>query len=302
MRRKCELVSVFSKKTAIFKVTYLLLGAISLCRLMETGQTPHQCSLFVEGVQHALADEQMPAAIASVRSAHCDASVVQLRNKLIEQGVTALSNRELIELLLRTGTRITGQSTTDLATAVLQLGEERRPGSSLVALRHISSTELQRVSGIGEVKAATILAALELGKRAFIDAPPRNTLIESPEQASAALASHLMWEVQERFAVLHLDVKNRLLRTEVITVGTATETLAHPRDIFRSAVQQGDTVRLIVAHNHPSGSLDPSNEDIALTKQLIQSSRILGIPIMDHLILGEGKFLSLKATSGLWNE
>lgn len=273
---------------------------------MEIEQTSHKSSSSTEKIWKGVSPTNNAGAIASshtLHHAHFPTSAVEHpRVRLVEQGVSSLSNKELIELLLRTGTRITGQSTADLAAAVLQLGEQRKPGSPLTALRHVSSTELQRIPGIGEAKAATILASLELGKRAFCAAPPRNTLIDSPEQASAALAHDLMWELQERFAVLHLDVKNRLLRTEVITIGSATETLAHPRDIFRSAVQQGDTVRLIVAHNHPSGSLDPSNEDIALTKQLIQASNILGIPIMDHLILGEGKFLSLKVTSGLWED
>ena len=272
---------------------------------METEYTLRSSSPCIEKLEEDVLTTRKSCSIAPAHSlCHAQLPTSALehpRVRLIEQGISSLSNKELVELLLRTGTHITGQSTADLAAAVLQLGEQRKPGSPLIALRHISSTELQSIAGIGEAKAATILAALELGKRAFCAAPPRNTLIDSPEQASAALAADLMWELQERFAVLHLDVKNRLLRTEVITIGSATETLAHPRDIFRSAVQQGDTVRLIVAHNHPSGSLDPSNEDIALTKQLIEASKILGIPIMDHLILGEGKFLSLKATSGLWD-
>lgn len=271
---------------------------------METEQNLHKPSPHTEKVGEGVSHASTSGTIApanTLRHAHFSTSAEHPRIRLIEQGVAVLSNKELIELVLRTGTRITGQSTADLAAAVLQLGEQRKPDSPLTLLRHISATELQSISGIGKVKAATILAAIELGKRAFCAAPPKNTLIESPEQASAALAADLMWELQERFAVLHLDVKNRLLRTEVITIGSATETLAHPRDIFRSAVQQGDTVRLIVAHNHPSGSLEPSSEDIALTKQLLQASKILDIPIMDHLILGEGSFVSLKATTNIWD-
>jgi DNA repair protein RadC len=110
-----------------------------------------------------------------------------------------------------------------------------------------------------------------------------------------------MWQTQERFAVLFLDIKHRILGTKVITIGTATETLAHPRDVFKEVIRQGAT-RLIVAHNHPSGSLDPSQEDIVLTRQLLEAANILGIPLLDHLILGNGDFVSLRQTTSLWQE
>ena len=110
-----------------------------------------------------------------------------------------------------------------------------------------------------------------------------------------------MWQAQERFAVLLLDVKNRLLGTQVITIGTATETLAHPREIFREVIRQGAT-RAIVAHNHPSGSVEPSNEDIQLTRQLLAAAQILSIPLLDHLILGNGDHNSLRQTTALWDE
>jgi DNA repair protein RadC len=106
---------------------------------------------------------------------------------------------------------------------------------------------------------------------------------------------------QERFAVLLLDVKHRLLGTRIITIGTATETLAHPRDIFREVIKQGAT-RLIVAHNHPSGNTEPSPEDIHLTRQLLSGAQFLGIPLLDHLILGNGDFRSLRQATNLWNE
>jgi DNA repair protein RadC len=97
-----------------------------------------------------------------------------------------------------------------------------------------------------------------------------------------------------------LDVKNRLLGTKVITVGTATETLIHPREIFREVIKQGAT-RLIVAHNHPSGSLEPSPEDIKLTELLLQGAQYLQIPVLDHLILGNGEHQSLRQITDLWD-
>ena len=119
--------------------------------------------------------------------------------------------------------------------------------------------------------------------------------------AAAALGTDLMWQTQEKFAVLTLDVRHRLLATQVISIGTATETIAHPRDIFRDAIRQGAT-RLIVAHNHPSGSLEPSSEDLSLTRQLLAGAQLLAIPVLDHLILGNGDFRSLRQTTALWEE
>jgi DNA repair protein RadC len=110
-----------------------------------------------------------------------------------------------------------------------------------------------------------------------------------------------MWQNKERFAVLLLDVKHRLLATQVISVGTATETIAHPRDIFREVIRQGAT-RVIVAHNHPSGSVEPSPEDLQLTRQLLAGAQFLSIPLLDHLILGQGNFLSLRQTTDLWQD
>jgi DNA repair protein RadC len=100
---------------------------------------------------------------------------------------------------------------------------------------------------------------------------------------------------------LLLDIKHRLLSTQVISIGTATETIAHPRDIFREVIRQGAT-RVIVAHNHPSGQLEPSTEDIVLTRQLLSGAQLLGIPLLDHLILGNGNFSSLRQTTDLWSD
>jgi DNA repair protein RadC len=156
------------------------------------------------------------------------------------------------------------------------------------------------IPGVGPAKATTILAAIELGKRAFLSRPSDGTVIDSPMSAAAALSQDLMWQNQERFAVLLLDVKNKLLGTKVITIGTATETLASPRDIFREVIRQGAT-RVIVAHNHPSGSLEPSEADIELTRQLLAGAELLAIPILDHLILGNGNHQSLREITTLWD-
>jgi DNA repair protein RadC len=222
------------------------------------------------------------------------------RERLITHGSQILATAELIAILLATGQGPGKLSAVGLGQYLLQqLSQNGR--DPLAALRDISAQELMQIPGIGPAKATTILAAIELGKRAFQSRPLDRTPIESPAAAAAALSQDLMWQNQERFAVLLLDVKNRLIGTQVITIGTATETLAPPREIFREVIRQGAT-RLIVAHNHPSGSVEPSNEDIELTSQLLAGAQILNIPLLDHLILGNGEHLSLRQTTTLWDE
>lgn len=220
------------------------------------------------------------------------------RERLIAQGAKTLATAELLAILLSTGS---GKlSAVGLGQYILQtLSQHQR--DPLSALREVTISELTKVPGVGTAKATTILAAIELGKRVYQSRPPEKTVIDDPNVAAAALSHELMWQSQERFAVLILDVKHRLIATQVITIGTATETLAHPREIFREVIRQGGT-RLIVAHNHPSGNTEPSAEDINLTRQLLEGARFLGIPLLDHLILGNGNYLSLRQTTSLWDE
>jgi DNA repair protein RadC len=222
------------------------------------------------------------------------------RERLIEQGAHNLSTAELIAILIGTGQGPGKLSAIGLGQYILKkLGEHQR--DSLDVLRHITAQELMQIQGIGLAKAASILAAIELGKRVLYSRPCDKPVIDDPAIAAAILSTDLMWQTQERFAVLLLDVKHRLIGSQVVSIGTATETLAHPRDIFREAIRQG-AIRLIVAHNHPSGSVEPSPEDICLTRQLLTGAKLLGIPLLDHLILGSGNHLSLRQTTTLWQE
>jgi DNA repair protein RadC len=222
------------------------------------------------------------------------------RERLLAHGAKSLATAELIAILLGTGQGPGKLSAVGLGQYILQsLGANQRDAMSV--LRDVSAHELMEIPGIGEAKATSILAAIELGKRVLQSRPPEKTVVDDPSVAAAALSHELMWQSQERFAVLFLDIKHRILGMKVITIGTATETLAHPRDIFKEVIKQGAT-RMIVAHNHPSGSLEPSQEDIHLTRQLIDAAGILGIPILDHLILGNGDFCSLRQTTSLWQE
>ena len=223
------------------------------------------------------------------------------RERLVAYGAKNLTLAELLAILLGTGvSRGHKLSAVNLGQYILnQLAQEGI--SVLDALRDVTPKELMNLPGIGEAKAATILAALELGKRVLQNRPADRTLVDDPAVAAAALSQDLMWQSQERFAIALLDVKHRLLGTKIISLGTATETLAHPREIFREVIKQGAT-RVIVAHNHPSGVLDPSAADLELTRQLLKGANILGIPLLDHLILGNGDFASLRQTTHLWDQ
>ena len=219
------------------------------------------------------------------------------RERLLSLGSKHLSTAELLAILLATGQGKGKLSAVGLGQHILQqLGQHQR--DPLDVLREIHPQELMNFPGIGPAKATTILAAVELGKRVFQLRPLERMIVDSPDSAAAALGHELMWQSQERFAIAMLDVKNRLLGTKVITVGTATETLIHPREIFREVIKQGAT-RLIVAHNHPSGSLEPSPEDIKLTELLLQGAQYLQIPVLDHLILGNGEHQSLRQITDL---
>ncbi|MGF1487911.1 MAG: DNA repair protein RadC [Prochloraceae cyanobacterium] len=221
------------------------------------------------------------------------------RERLLAKGAKNLANAELLAILLGTGQGKGKLSAVGLGQFMLQeLSQHQR--DPLDVLRDISPQELMKISGVGPAKATTILAAIELGKRTFQFRPSIKATIDSPAAAAAALSHDLMWEKQERFAVVLLDIKNCLIATQVITIGTATETLAHPREIFREAIKQGAS-RLIIAHNHPSGNLEPSQEDINLTEQLLEGARFLEIPVLDHVILGNGNHQSLREITSLWD-
>lgn len=222
------------------------------------------------------------------------------RERLLSQGAKNLATAELIAILLGTGQGPGKLSAVGLGQHILQeLSQHQR--DPLEVLRDVSPQELMKIPGVGPAKATTILAAVELGKRAFQTRPSDRTIIDSPAAAAAAFSHELMWQTQERFAVVFMDVKNRLLGMQVITIGTATETLAHPREIFREVLRQG-AIKFVIAHNHPSGNVEPSQEDLELTRHLLKLAIDLRLPLLDHLILGDGNHLSLRQTTTLWDE
>ena len=219
------------------------------------------------------------------------------RERLLASGGAYLSNADLLSILLGTGQG--DQSAIDLAHTLLASLEDNGQ-RAIAALRDITPQKLMEQFGIGEAKAATILAAVELGKRVHSPSPMFGTVIDEPGLAVQALAFDLMWSPVEKFAILMLDVKHKLIGKKVLSVGSATEAIADPREIFK-ALLEANAVRAIVAHNHPSGSMEPSPNDIELTEHLLKAAKIMNIPILDHIILGGGSHTSIRQVTTLWD-
>jgi DNA repair protein RadC len=174
-----------------------------------------------------------------------------------------------------------------IGNAVVQPGVSRN-----LLLNHLDSELGLTASQLSKLK-----AAVELEKQLFLPVIQVGQVVDSPDIASVVLNRAIGYASVENFCVL--DIKHRLLATEIISVGTATETLAHPRDVFGCVLRLGG-IRCIIGHNYPSGSLKPSSEDISLTQQLLQGRNCLSIPVLDHLIVSQGNFKSLRQETALW--
>lgn len=209
------------------------------------------------------------------------------REKLLTHGAASLSDAELLAVLLRTGT--TARSVLDIAEAVLAQYRDK----GLTAIVHMAPCEMAAIGGIGPAKAATVLAAVELGRRIASRAAAKQTAIGGPKDAAAYAMPVFRFERKEHFAVMLLDVRNHVIAMPVISVGSLTASVVHAREVFREAIRQSAAF-LILVHNHPSGDPTPSAEDIALTRRLVKVGKLMEIPILDHIVLGDGCFRSLK--------
>ncbi len=209
------------------------------------------------------------------------------REKLIRQGAASLSDTELLAILLRTGTS---------SVSVLHLAEEvlaKYQDKGLVSIMNISPQEIASVHGVGLAKAATIVAAVELGRRLSTRAAQKQEKIEGPEDVARYASPLLRFEQKEHFLVMLLDVRNRVLAMPTVSIGSLTASVAHPREIFREAIRYS-AANMILIHNHPSGDPTPSREDVQITKQMMKAGEIMGIPVLDHVIIAGDGFLSLK--------
>ncbi|MBN1587018.1 MAG: DNA repair protein RadC [Candidatus Omnitrophica bacterium] len=201
------------------------------------------------------------------------------RERLLKHGTQALKDEDLLAVVLGSG--VAGRNVQSLARHLLQ-------GRSLHELAALSSEELQAVRGIGPARACQLKAAFELAHRAR-DRPAAS--ITSPEQV-AVLVADLQTRRREHFVALYLDARKRLLKRHTVSVGTLTASLVHPREVFGPALELG-AASVILAHNHPSGDVEASPEDRALTERLIAAGQLMGIEVLDHLIVGGGSYSSV---------
>ncbi|MDA8234549.1 MAG: DNA repair protein RadC [Clostridia bacterium] len=207
------------------------------------------------------------------------------RERLARDGPGALSEQELLAILLRTGTRT--ETALDLAARVLT------EQGHLHGLVGVTMEELSQTPGIGLAKAAQIKAAIELGKRVAMADPESRPVIKNPGDASRLVMGEMRHLDREHFRVILLNTKNHVLSIEDVSIGSLSTSIVHPREVFKNPIRKS-AAALILLHNHPSGDPTPSREDIEVTKRLEEAGRLLGIEILDHLIIGDNRFCSLK--------
>lgn len=207
------------------------------------------------------------------------------RERLQYYGAAALSNAELLAILLRVGTH--GENVVALSTRLLtQFG-------GLDGLAKAGFGDLARVKGIGVAKTAQLKAALELGRRLLLSSPDARPQITSPADAANLLMLEMGGLEQEHLRTLLLDTKNKVLGSHEVYKGNVNSSIIRVGEVFREAVRVNATA-MIVAHNHPSGDPTPSPEDIQVTRSLVQAGALLGIELLDHLVIGHHRFVSLK--------
>ena len=212
------------------------------------------------------------------------------RERLIRLGAEALSAQEILALILGRGVK--GESVMVTAQKLLS------KFGSLQGIADSSVEELSQVNGIGPAKAAQLKAAFDLGRR--IEAAPREgkSAVTSPEDVVKAVAGDLKGKKKEHFLALLLDTRNRLIRTATVSMGSLDSSVVHPREVFKEAIK-ASAASVIFVHNHPSGDPEPSHDDIELTRRLVEAGKLLGIVVLDHVIVGDGAYLSLKGSKDL---
>jgi DNA repair protein RadC len=203
------------------------------------------------------------------------------RERLLAAGPSALSDGELLGLLFGIGSRE--------KTAVELAGEVISEAGGLFGLYEVSVHELMQLNGIGEAKACITLAAVELARRIRQVRNPERAVISSPADVDRLLRGRIANLDRENFIVLLLNAKNEVIETSTVSVGTLSCSLVHPREVFKPAIR-ASAASIILAHNHPSGKVEPSREDREVTARLAESAEILGIEVLDHVIVGDNYF------------
>lgn len=221
------------------------------------------------------------------------------RERLLEYGPASLSESELLAILLGTGD--VRRSAVGLAEDLLTRFAQEEEPTGLRGLSAVCASELCEVAGVGPAKAARLLAAFELGRRLSSAQTAERPVIREAEDGYRLLAPRLSGLDREHFVAVLLNSKHHVIAIERIAIGTLNATLVHPRELFKDAIRKS-AASLLLAHNHPSGDPTPSPEDRDLTQQLLAAGEILGIRILDHLVIGDGRYTSLRRSTRLWEE
>ncbi|WP_035532005.1 RadC family protein [Halobacillus kuroshimensis] len=207
------------------------------------------------------------------------------RERLIELGPAHLSNQELLAILLGSGTK--QESVMELSNRLLVHFE------GMTLLKDAAIEELTAIKGIGAAKAVQLLAAVELGKRMHKMKPVERYMIRSPEDGADFIMEEMRDLKQEHFICLFLNTKNQVLHRQTIFIGSLNASIVHPREVYKEAVKRS-AASIICAHNHPSGDPTPSQEDIQVTQRLKECGKMIGIELLDHIVIGDRTFISLK--------
>jgi DNA repair protein RadC len=206
------------------------------------------------------------------------------RERLKNYGAQALSNPELLAIVLGSGTR--RENVLNMATRILSR-------FSLDELSRASPSELEMIPGIKEAKACQIAAIFEIARRFQTFTPVGRPRMAKAEDVYNQIFPRLKGVNQEHFVVLYLDTKNRLIKDVTVSIGDLNSSIVHPRDVFRGAIKSS-AASVILVHNHPSGDPTPSSEDKLITETLADTGRIVGINVLDHVIVGSGGYVSMK--------
>lgn len=206
------------------------------------------------------------------------------RERLNADGAAALASRELLAILIGSG-RV-GASALDVAGALL-----RSSDGSLRRLAMASPTELTAIDGIGPATAARVSAALELGRRLAREGPLERGRVAGPREIYDRCAPRMRDLAQEEFRVLLLNTQHAVMRELLVTRGTLDTSVVHAREVFRAAIIES-AAAVVLVHNHPSGDPSPSPEDREVTRQLAEAGRLIGIPVLDHIVIGDGRYIS----------
>lgn len=207
------------------------------------------------------------------------------RERFLQDGPQSLSNQELLALLLRTGSK--EESVLQLSNRLIKAFEGLR------LLKEASVEEMTEIKGIGEAKAIQILASVELGRRIHKLNDQDRYVIRSPEDGANYCMEEMRFLSQEHFVCLYLNTKNQVLHKRTVFIGSLNASIVHPREVFKEAFRRS-AASIICLHNHPSGDPSPSREDIEVTKRLVECGKIMGMEVLDHIIIGEHKYVSLK--------